>query len=115
VTTWRDPIAVRKATLASPLSRAAPGLRFNEHMDEKYGPMVFAHACKLGLEGIVSKAPQLPLSLRALAGLDQEREPESSPQGSHPCDGEMTPRFSRAVCDYSYSDREGTGSNAQRN
>jgi ATP-dependent DNA ligase len=51
----RDPLAVRKATLASVLARAAPGLRFTEHMDEKDGPLVFAHACKLGLEGIVSK------------------------------------------------------------
>jgi bifunctional non-homologous end joining protein LigD len=51
----RDPLVVRKATLASVLARAAPGLRFNEHLDQKDGPMVFAHACKLGLEGIVSK------------------------------------------------------------
>jgi bifunctional non-homologous end joining protein LigD len=51
----RDPLAVRKATLASLLARAAPGLRFNEHLDEHNGPLVFAHACNLGLEGIVSK------------------------------------------------------------
>jgi bifunctional non-homologous end joining protein LigD len=51
----RDPLAVRKATLASLLARATPGLRFNEHLDEEDGPLVFAHACKLGLEGIVSK------------------------------------------------------------
>jgi ATP dependent DNA ligase domain len=51
----RDPLAVRKATLASVLARAAPGLQFNEHPDEEDGPTVFAHACKLGLEGIVSK------------------------------------------------------------
>jgi bifunctional non-homologous end joining protein LigD len=51
----RDPLAVRKATLASLLRRAAPGLRFNEHLDSEDGPLVFAHACKLGLEGIVSK------------------------------------------------------------
>ena len=56
----RDPLSVRKATLASLLSRAAPGLRFNEHMDEKDGPLVFAHACKLGLEGIVSKRRNSP-------------------------------------------------------
>jgi bifunctional non-homologous end joining protein LigD len=30
------------------------GIRFNEHM-EADGPTVFAHACKLGLEGIVLK------------------------------------------------------------
>jgi len=51
----RDPLVVRKAMLASLLSRASPGLRFNEHLDEKDGPLVFAHACKMGLEGIVSK------------------------------------------------------------
>ena len=51
----RDPLAVRKATLASLLGRAVPGLRFNEHFDEQDGPLVFTHACKLGLEGIVSK------------------------------------------------------------
>ena len=51
----RDPLAVRKTTLASLLARAAPGLRFNEHIDEQNGPLVFQHACKLGLEGIVSK------------------------------------------------------------
>jgi bifunctional non-homologous end joining protein LigD len=37
------------------LARATPGLRFNEHLDVEDGPLVFAHACKLGLEGIVSK------------------------------------------------------------
>jgi bifunctional non-homologous end joining protein LigD len=51
----RDPLAVRKATLASLLARAAPGLRLNEHLDHDDGPLVFEHACKLGLEGIVSK------------------------------------------------------------
>src|SRR6476659_3175852 len=51
---WRDPVNVRKATLASVLARAAPGLRLNEHL-EADGPDVFHHACMLGLEGIVSK------------------------------------------------------------
>ena len=50
----REPLEVRKATLASVLSRAAPGLRLNEHI-EADGPTVFAHACRMGLEGIVSK------------------------------------------------------------
>jgi hypothetical protein len=34
---------------------AMGGLRFNEHLDEEDDPVVFEHACKLGLEGIVSK------------------------------------------------------------
>src|SRR5258708_25061439 len=50
----REPLDTRKATLASVLRRAAPGLRLNEHI-EADGPTVFAHACKMGLEGIVSK------------------------------------------------------------
>src|SRR5262249_46793329 len=50
----RDPLEVRKATLASIVAKAGPGIRFNEHI-EGDGPTVFAHACKLGLEGIVSK------------------------------------------------------------
>jgi ATP-dependent DNA ligase len=50
----REPFEVRKATLASVLARAAVGVRLNEHI-EADGPTVFAHACKMGLEGIVSK------------------------------------------------------------
>jgi len=50
----RDPLEVRKATLASIVAKARPGIRFNEHI-EGDGPTVFAHACKMGLEGIVSK------------------------------------------------------------
>jgi hypothetical protein len=50
----RDPLQVRKATLASILAKPRPGIRFNEHI-EGDGPTVFAHACKMGLEGIVSK------------------------------------------------------------
>jgi bifunctional non-homologous end joining protein LigD len=36
------------------LAKASPGIRSNEHL-EGDGPSVFAHACKMGLEGIVSK------------------------------------------------------------
>jgi bifunctional non-homologous end joining protein LigD len=49
-----EPLDVRKATLASVLAKAAPGLRLNVHIEDD-GPTVFAHACKMGLEGIVSK------------------------------------------------------------
>src|SRR5947209_17610878 len=55
----RDPLIVRKATLASVLARAAPGLRLNEHIEHD-GPIVFAHACRMGLEGIVSKRKASP-------------------------------------------------------
>ena len=51
----RDPLVVRKATLASVLAKAGPGIRFNDHMEFEDGETVFRHACRLGLEGIVSK------------------------------------------------------------
>jgi ATP-dependent DNA ligase len=50
----REPFEVRKATLASVVAKAAPGVRLNEHI-EADGPTVFLHVCKMGLEGIVSK------------------------------------------------------------
>jgi bifunctional non-homologous end joining protein LigD len=50
----REPLEVRKATLASVVAKAAPGVRLNEHI-EADGPTVFLHVCKMGLEGIVSK------------------------------------------------------------
>jgi bifunctional non-homologous end joining protein LigD len=50
----RDPLEGRKATLEMILAKSGPGIRFNEHM-EGDGETVFRHACKLGLEGIVSK------------------------------------------------------------
>jgi bifunctional non-homologous end joining protein LigD len=55
----REPLVTRKATLASLLSKAPPGILLNEHFEHD-GPTVFAHACKLGLEGIVSKRKDSP-------------------------------------------------------
>jgi bifunctional non-homologous end joining protein LigD len=51
----RDPLEVRKAMLRSVLAKAASGMRFNEHLEHDDAEVVFRHACKLGLEGIVSK------------------------------------------------------------
>jgi hypothetical protein len=47
------------------LAKTGPGVRFNEHM-EGDGETVFRHACKLGLEGIVSKRKDSPLPFRPL-------------------------------------------------
>jgi ATP-dependent DNA ligase len=51
----REPLEVRKATLASILRKSRPGLRLNEHLEHSEGVVVFQHACQLGCEGIVSK------------------------------------------------------------
>jgi bifunctional non-homologous end joining protein LigD len=56
----RDPLEVRKATLASAVGKAGAGIRFNEHLDFDDGEAVFRHACKMGLEGIVFKRKDSP-------------------------------------------------------
>ena len=67
----REPLVTRKATLASLLSKASPGILLNEHFEHD-GPSVFAHACKLGLEGIVLKRKDRPI------------DPAGRPTGSSP-------------------------------
>jgi hypothetical protein len=65
----RDPLQVRKAALTSTLAKAGPGIRFNEHLECDDGEIVFRHACKLGLEGMVSKRKDSPYrSGRSSAG-----------------------------------------------
>ena len=71
----RDPLQVRKATLASTLTKAGAGIRFNEHMECGDGDSVFRHACKLGLEGIVSKRKDSPYRSGRSPRLAQDEEP----------------------------------------
>ena len=59
----REPLEVRKATLASLLAKAASGLRLNEHLEHDDGELVFRHACKMGLEGIVSNGSARAIGL----------------------------------------------------
>jgi ATP-dependent DNA ligase len=53
------PLGERKARLARLLDRRLSGIVLNEHTEED-GATVFRHACKLGLEGIVSKRLAAP-------------------------------------------------------
>jgi bifunctional non-homologous end joining protein LigD len=64
------PFLNRKAALARLLRNTEAGIVFNEHIAED-GLVVFAHACRLGAEGIVSKRVDSTLSIRSLSGLDQ--------------------------------------------
>jgi bifunctional non-homologous end joining protein LigD len=50
----REPIESRTATLAKLLRKAAISLQLNDHIAEP-GDVVSKHACRMGLEGIVSK------------------------------------------------------------
>jgi bifunctional non-homologous end joining protein LigD len=51
----------RKAKLEKLLARRVDGIIFNEHLSAE-GALIFKHACKLGLEGIVSKRIDMPYS-----------------------------------------------------
>jgi bifunctional non-homologous end joining protein LigD len=54
-----DPLERRKAGLARLLRRSQTGIQLTEHL-EAPGHVVFARACALGLEGIVSKRRDAP-------------------------------------------------------
>ena len=53
------PLAERKTHLARLLAQPTAGLALNEHTDDD-GATVFAAACRMGLEGIVSKRLAAP-------------------------------------------------------
>jgi len=53
------PLVERKTVLQKLLDGAPPVLRYSEHFDED-GELVFNHACRLSLEGIISKIADAP-------------------------------------------------------
>ena len=53
------PLIERKARSAKLLRKAKPGIRYSEHSSGD-GAEIFEQACKLGLEGIVSKRINSP-------------------------------------------------------
>jgi bifunctional non-homologous end joining protein LigD len=55
----RETLEVRKTSLVTVLAGAGHGIWYNDHI-EGDGQTVFRHACKLGLEGIVSKRKDSP-------------------------------------------------------
>ena len=54
-----EKLADRKQRLAKILAKATDAIQYSEHLDHD-GPVVFEHACRLGLEGIVSKRLDAP-------------------------------------------------------
>jgi bifunctional non-homologous end joining protein LigD len=50
----RLPLEARRERLADLLADAGPALRLSEHLDGD-GALIFAHACRLGLEALVAK------------------------------------------------------------
>jgi bifunctional non-homologous end joining protein LigD len=57
---WRPrPLEERKAALQKVLGQPRAGMQYSEHL-EGDGAAIFAHTCKLGFEGIVSKHREHP-------------------------------------------------------
>ncbi len=57
---WRlRTLGERKERLAELLADAPAGIQYTEHLDGD-GAAIFAHACRLGAEGIVSKHREHP-------------------------------------------------------
>jgi ATP-dependent DNA ligase len=54
-----EPLEKRKTKLARLLVRIRSGIRLNEHLEAE-GALVFEHACRMGLEGLVSKRKGSP-------------------------------------------------------
>jgi bifunctional non-homologous end joining protein LigD len=65
----------RKGKLEELLARTE-GMRFSEHL-EGDGEIIFKHACKLGLEGIVSKRRDLPYRSRRVKSWIKIKNPAS--------------------------------------
>lgn len=55
----RDPLRRRKEMLEQLLAKAGDGLRYSEHLAED-GDAMLRHACRLSLEGLVSKRADAP-------------------------------------------------------
>ena len=70
------PLIERKRRLAKLLGRAKQwrAIQFVEHLKDD-GPTVFRHACRMGLEGIVSKRVDAALPQRTIEGVGQVEEP----------------------------------------
>jgi bifunctional non-homologous end joining protein LigD len=72
----REPLETRKATLASLLRKSPAGISLCEHL-EADGEVVFRHACKMGLEGIVSKRRDSRYSSGATPNWVKSKNPNS--------------------------------------
>jgi bifunctional non-homologous end joining protein LigD len=70
------PLDERRARLAAVLLDAPAGITLSEHIEGEHGPALFDHACRLGLEGIVSKSRESrDRPGRAGPGLGSDPEP----------------------------------------
>ena len=81
-----EPLHARKRWLAKLLAKAGDGIQLCEHMEGEIGPAMFEHACKLGLEGIVSKHRYRPYRAGRCAHWVKIKNP-ASPAMQHAREG----------------------------
>jgi ATP-dependent DNA ligase len=76
------PFSERKTRLARLLARARAGLVLNEHLGAD-GAAVFAQACRMGLEGIVSKRLDAPYRSGRAGDWIKTKNPDSPAMQRH--------------------------------
>ena len=79
------PLSMRKTNLARLLARRPDGIFVAPFEQGEIGPDLFRAACRMGLEGLVSKRQRPSLSGWPVEALDQGEEPQAS--GEEPGDG----------------------------
>jgi bifunctional non-homologous end joining protein LigD len=114
-----EPLRVRKQRLEAVLADAAPGLQYSEHHIGS-GNTFYRHACKLGIEGIVSKRLDCPYNpgdrgvWRKVKCLNREEFVVvgwTDPEGSRPYLGALLLAYYAADGRLVYAGRAGTGMN----
>ena len=78
----RLPLSMRKTNLARLLRGGPEGIFLSPFEQGEIGSDLFAAACQMGLEGLVSKRRDRPQSGRQVKALDQGEEPGSPGDGS---------------------------------
>jgi ATP-dependent DNA ligase len=74
----RHPWETRRATLASLLRKASAGIRLSEHLEGAAGAeIIFEHACRMALEGIVSKPIEKPYNSDRCADWVKVKNPDA--------------------------------------
>jgi len=117
-----EPLRVRKERLQALLSKAPPGLQYSEHHLVS-GESFYRHACKLGIEGIVSKRLDCPYKpgdrgvWRKVKCLNREEFVVvgwTDPEGSRPHLGALLLAYYAPDGRLVYAGRAGTGMNAEQ-
>jgi bifunctional non-homologous end joining protein LigD len=57
--------------------RSTTGIQLNEYLEHDDGALVFEHACRLGLEGVVSKHKRSPYRSGRTELWEKMKNPES--------------------------------------